>query len=246
MKRGRLRVSSLHWRPREREIDMKKMEKFTITIWRGSDGKGLIDLSCGDSGPGRWFICTIDELRSVCSGGIVRDGYHKLESAFEAWLFLDISDPFSADGEITIPAQCYSMPYEAQTELLAIVVDALEAYDVSAESISRYTGLPDGREKITLDLSSDLAIWNSWGRGTGTVRVVGDPEQIAQLAIDMWRSDSCSDMYDRLEAIARNSTYRPSDVGELRIGYDFAGYGFTAGGMVGGLINHGGEWSLHT
>jgi hypothetical protein len=217
-----------------------KFEKLSIEVWRnGKDSRVAIH---GPDGPARWFIFSLAEFERACtSWGMFCDISHKLETGWGSWLFFNMDPPRDDSGEVQIKFVRYHMPDSACDELLAIVLDAFEAYDTQLPN--RWGEL----DRLELDLSLDLEVWNTWGCGTGSVRVEGSPEILDRLKLDCAKSVSCAEMMDRLKTIARNTTHKPSDIGVLCMGYDFAGYGFSTGGLVGGLINHGeAGWSIHT
>jgi hypothetical protein len=107
----------------------------------------------------------------------------------------------------------------------------------------------------TLDLTHHLERWSRlYGQGKGEVRLVmtDDCRAMFDAALDKGNFRA---MLERITAIARNQTYSARDVVELPIYKDSyraddPAFTWRAGGMFGGLINHGRDgaynWSIHT
>lgn len=190
---------------------------------------------------------------------VLQDGYHILTRMMETWTFVDIDGvnyrAIECEGKTELRVCVMTVPYKVQEWL----VDRIE--DAVAKLAKRKEG---DDEKIRIEFSQeDRKRWlGHFGIGKGAARFEYTSEEQQQrfeacLAKYANRDDDEAKSFRRcvenLTNIAKNTTRSVEETGTVRIGYDWAGFTFTAGGMFGGMIHHraddegnGGDWSLHT
>lgn len=190
-----------------------------------------------------WFVFTLEEWKKATKGGlhIFNDGYHKMETFGEMWVFFDMEYPKSQCGEKAVKYYTVNIPRRVQHILNIGVHLALSMYDKQSEYC---------QDRVKIDLSPYISDWMAtYGQGKGSVKIFAYDEVITRL-----NSFSGNVSFDRcmesLHAMASNLTYQTTDVGEIHIWNDNEDFGWNVGNLYGGLINHGTmetpNWSLHT
>lgn len=193
-----------------------------------------------------WFVFTFEEWQSLLAGkrASFSDGYHKLDAMFDNWTFYDFELPPPPAGTAEIRYRRVNVPKRVLEILMLTTGIAFRKYHYTEP------GKHGLREKVTVNLSPFVGLWSRvYGQGKGQVQVSCDDETRKRLD-ECLKNDSFKEMYERVKNFARNTTHSVWEEGVLLISKDLDGFFWQAGGLVGGLINHGTEdepsWSIHT
>lgn len=195
------------------------------------------------------FLFLAEEWRAACEdGGDFSDVAHRLRAWGEDWVFFDLPDFRGAGGVAACRWARVKLPRDVRARLVADVAAAVERYD--AQPVGEYGDKPE----IRLDYTADLESWESeFGQGTGRVELhpntnAATRDMIGALCTEA--SESWVRSWDTIQRLARNTTHRRADVGIVAIYRESdRALMWTAGGMHGGIINHGADapdWSVHT
>lgn len=188
------------------------------------------------------FYQTIEEwIELFKNGGLAQDGYHFLTTFDECFTFFNFEAPRPDNSVASVPYARITLPRAARN----ILIENL-GFDRQA-----LVENPDAR--LTQNYTEKYEEWNRiYGRGKGKARVVASPEIADRLgAARSLGGESFARSWSSIERMALATTNSIDDVAEIRIYPDGTkSFGWSAGGMHGGLINHGTEakpdWSVHT
>lgn len=201
-------------------------------------GKGIDHLS---------FLLIGDECEQLFKhGGTFSDGYHLLRTFGELWTFFNLDQfPNEASGIAPVAYTRLKMPRDIRERIAQDIENALSLFDTSEPNKYGH------KEEIAIDYSDALEVWGSdYGQGTGKIEIEADT-----ATRDLLGTYAGEKTFDRswgtLERLALNTTHKKSDVGTIKIYTESPrAFMWSAGGMHGGLINHGTEespdWSVHT
>lgn len=198
-----------------------------------------------------WFCFLGDELRAALDGETtcVTDLSHVCKIDLGSlWTFFDVPCPAQGAGEFTTRYHRVELTHELRAELRAAIEQNERQWLRQPE---RDYG---GRDDVELDVSYRLPEWRTWHQGAGKAEFDCGDDPLTADKLAFWLEDeSFARCADRLLAIARNQTYKPSDVGvcKLRWNENWQEFSFFVGGLHGGIINHGkgkdkADWSTHT
>jgi hypothetical protein len=182
-----------------------------------------------------------DELTRWLRGnyGAIMDGYYMGRLCFErleTWRHEDAGDRPQMRGYCAQP-----LPMGLAERL----ADAVELWALLA-----HAGIWPREDRIEVDITEawDQMV-NLYGVGKGSVRVeYSSPECEQAVAALRRESESFARRFDSIVTIAQNTTVSREEVATARIMSSWGGeeFAWQAGGLYGGLVNHGGEWGLHT
>lgn len=190
-----------------------------------------------------WYGAAEDFVRWLRrEGGLVDLMYHATLTMDLAGLYR-LEDTWRPDGRAPEIRgwRSFEFPHQLRERLAgAIELGALVALR------------SDGDERQRVDLTREIhAGARYYGRGKGAVRIEYSTPEI-ERSVAAWRKrcPKFGEQFDRIVTIARNATGCADETSTARIGYDWAGFSFAAGGLMGAIINHGTEeepsWSIHT
>ncbi|MDX1421561.1 MAG: hypothetical protein R3322_00385 [Kiloniellales bacterium] len=217
---------------------------------RRSDGKAYVDLCLY----GITRVFNPSEWSALMAGdGVVCDIFHRVERWCEVLYYYEspasnhIWGPGFDEREIGMKVVCIDFPYGAAKELAQAAFEGLLEYD--GQEPNEY----GDRDSVVVELDARWPHWCAhYGQGKGRVEWRFQNDEIRERW-QAWcaRNDKTFERCrERLEAIARNTTWSADETGTVHIGYDFAGFGFSAARLIGGVINHGDDdapdWSIHT
>lgn len=235
---------------------MKDLDSFKIEVSRAED-QGLrvwLYIRAPESAPGlNWinFLLCGDEAIDLFAGKRAEfvDGYHRLSAFGEDWLFFDTPDRGREDsGELRIQYRRVIVPRPVRDEIAWRITTAIERHD--AQDPDKW----GRKDQIELDLSGDLEAWaRDYGQGKGSIQIdSADPGMAGTIAALEESDPSFARCWDRIKAIALNTTHARTDVAPIRIHRESErAFLWTAGRLTGGLIDHGvagieADWSIHT
>lgn len=186
---------------------------------------------------------------------VLRDGYHLLTRMMEMWTFIDsdgVNLRIQGEGKSELRICNMRVPYKVAEKLVEHIETAVKSLERSGEE----------RISITLDREVRAEWLAKYGIGKGKAKFeYQNDEQKARFEKELAKyadrddeeAKSFQRCVERLTNMAKNTTQTVEEEGIVRIGYDWAGFTFSAGGMYGGFIHHGadenddgGDWSLHT
>lgn len=244
---------------------MRKLRKFTIEV-DDRDNKGTVDdrrvwfrMETHDAEK-PWqdrpagihhvsFLFIGDEWRgmfekfSYCAADIA----HRVDTFGELWTFYDLNVPQNDLGKMVIPYLRITVPLPVRDMIKERIENAIAEWELP------HAGVKD-RTPIQIDLSPELAGWaESYGRGSGVVELADTTDTATRDALGSFAgSESFDRCWEVITNMARNTTHAKTDVAIVKVWLESGGrsFGWVAGGMHGGLINHGSddapEWSVHT
>lgn len=198
------------------------------------------------------FLSTDREHRDFV---IMSDGYYVLQRMMENWYFVSLERLMGStshgEDEMKMRTCVMRMPYRVRERLAQLITNRKNRLEKEGDE-----------EVINIDYETRKTWDGLYGVGKGKVKFEFSTDEQrhkfeACLAKYKDRDDeeakSFRQSVEALENMARNTTSCSTDVGIVKIGPDWAGFTFHAGGLMGGLIHHdrdeddnGGNWSLHT
>lgn len=232
---------------------MNRFENVWVEFWR-SDFRKIPMVTFRADSPKEetkglnsiWFVLTLEEWTTVLRGDhkAYSDGYHKLDVMGDLWTFFDFELPMQSAGVKEVRYLRAEMPRRARETLMLATAVGFRKYDNQEPSKWGY------KKKVTLDLAPYVKEWSErYGQGKGSVYVECSEDAALRLS-EVDGKGNFNDMFDRVKQIARNTTHSVDEVGVVRLYKDMDGFFWRAGGMHGGLVNHGTEeepyWSIHT
>jgi hypothetical protein len=253
---------------------MLTYDQMTITVREDDITSMLFRMDEGYDGFS--FYADTKELISFLKGErgspeVLRDIFRVAVRFGERITFADLSDLCSSrDVQPKLAIRAYNMhlPRKVAAILIGRIEDALDqiarAYDHSItievtkeERAAWLDYYGQGKGTARFEFTSDevknkfeaklaeyankaIGVMEEDGRVYYRVDRAGSPEERAATSFHM--------CVEHLRNMAKNTTWTRDEVGVVRIGPDWAGFTFSAGGMYGGLIFHesSGEWSCHS
>lgn len=161
------------------------------------------------------------------------------------WTFYDVNIGSAWHGEFKSKYTRLEIVTEIREYLLTAISDAEKT--ICEAPLDEY-GHP---RQVRLDFADELVQWRTWHQGAGQADFECRNAETAD-ALTRWRKHpKFEEMAQRLLTIARNGTRKPEDRKLVPITYRGPReFNFVAGGMYGGLFNHGTDeapdWSIHT
>lgn len=207
--------------------------------------------------PMRYFTLTLDEFEQVVKGGIVRDGYRRVEQQFGyAWLIYNVSNvsgSTKSQGKVEVEFYCCQIPHFAQRVLLRY-------FKWLAKPLGFGVARTDREVVIYLSKQRRERWLRLYGCAKGKLefKLCGDVTEnfLAEcLAQDPDGKGRLQENVESVKRIALNSTQAFWETATLKLAKDWDGFYWEAyrpSGhriMNGGIINHGKDrpdWSIHT
>jgi hypothetical protein len=250
---------------------MLTYDQIKVTV--RADNVTSIRFSMNEGYDGFSFYAATDKLIHFLQGGrdapdTLRDVFRVAIRFMERITFCDLARAMeSREARPKIEHETYNM--DLPICVAAILADRIRQArpgEVNA-NLEGFIDCNDHETRFELT-HSERAHWaGMYGIGKGSVRVeftnddvknkfelklaayagLGSSEKTNESPIQK-EARTFERVLSSLKAIAKNTTLSATDVGVLRIGPDWAGFTFSAGGLFGGLIFHesSGEWSVHT
>lgn len=236
---------------------MEQLEKLTIEVSRCQDSYGApytrpkvwIRGELKEHGGGVNYISFLligDEWFELFQhGGTFSDGYNLLRTFGESWTFYRLDQvPRESSGAMSVPFTRITMPRDIRTRIADDIKDELIAFD--AQAPNKY----GDKDALTIDYSGKLEEWSTeHGQGKGSIEIDADSETRDKLG-SLAGEETFDRCWTTIENLAKNTTHKRSDVGVIQVYRDHGGFFWRAGGLHGGLINHGSDsepdWSVHT
>jgi hypothetical protein len=234
---------------------MITFKRMSLEVYKRANGEGMIALHASEPLVGtegiRYlsFYFTHEEFSGVLVGRLsgCSDCSHNLRRFGELYTFYDMEFSRHVRGVMHVPFVNVSIPRYVAKILDRVVRMALRGCE------------PDGG-RITVELSfATRERWmRQYGQGTGKVNVDVSDEKSAAFFTEMCThgGETFARCIENLKDIARNTTYRHTDVGTVKLFKDYDGFYFCiitprgSQGLNGGVINHGRDgkydWSTHT
>lgn len=243
--------------------EMLTYDQMKITVRR--DNVTSIIFRMDEGYDGFSFYAETNKLAAFLRGGkdapdVLRDTFRVAIRFMERVTFADLGRALERgdarpklDGfevyNMTLPIEVGRIIADKIEQMTREIGDGHEAvWEVSKEERAHWLGMYGiGKGSVRITFSND-DVKRKFEAKLAEYAAVTDPiksdaETDAQRAKRTWERSLAS-----LKAVAKSSTTKATDVGILRIGPDWAGFTFSAGGLYGGLIYHkaSGEWAVHT
>jgi hypothetical protein len=241
---------------------MLTYDRIEVTVRRDNVTSLIFRMDTGYDGFS--FYAETTKLCAFLRGGkdapdVLRDVFRVALRFMERITFCDLGRAMEkGEARPKLELECYNMtlPIEVGRLLAAQIEGAAQSigdrhevrWEISREDRAHWLGMYGiGKGSVRIEFSSD-EVKNKFEAYLADYRAVEgwDGEGEEPAAVKAKRTFERS--LESLKAIAKNTTTKTTDVGILRIGPDWAGFTFSAGGLFGGLIFHeaSGEWSVHT
>ena len=198
-----------------------------------------------EAGGLKWvsFYQTVEEWLALLEhGGFAQDCYHYLTTLGECFTFFNFEPGRAANSCASVPYARVSLPRDVRKLLAQNLRFDLEALRTSEKEST-----------FTQDYSSKLEEWaRRYGQGKGYLKIEASDEIRARFeAAQAAGGESFKRSWQSISGLALGTTHSIDDVGIVRLYPDGErSFGWSAGGLHGGLINHGTDsepdWSVHT
>lgn len=207
------------------------------------------------------FYMLREEFEGIVTGnsfaGSMNDGNHNIRVMGEVWTYYNMEFQRANAGVMKVPYVNLSFPYFCQKTILRaarLIWDAKHVLHLALTDKSTMDARDAANERVSIHLTQPiLARWDRlYGQGKGKVALDCDDRTRSSLDAALKEDESLSDNYERLLAIAKNTTYSFCDVGTLYLSVcsDGREYSFSTAGMHGAIVDHGKDgkhdWSIHT
>ncbi len=235
---------------------MLAFKNMHLTVYKRNNGEGMVALEAqepreeGEGVKYLSFYFTLDEFNGLFTGklGSCNDIGHNVRSmGGEVFTFYDMEFSSQSRGVMKVPFVNVNIPRYVSRVLMRVVRMTLRHCE------------PDGkRKRVELSHANRERWLRQYGQGTGKVEIdVTSPESAAFFTdCRTHGGETFTRCIEGLKNIARNTTYRHTDVGTVKLSKDWDGFYFkiiTPRGsctLNGGVINHGRDgghdWSTHT
>jgi hypothetical protein len=159
---------------------------------------------------------------------------------------LETCSPDDEERRATLAAELKRLDSEIEIAKRAQAYE--ERFEISHSERAHWAGMYGiGKGSVKVEFTND-DVKNKFEAKLAAYAGLGSSEKTADESPVQKEARTFEHSLSSLKAIAKNTTTCATDVGVLRIGPDWAGFTFSAGGLFGGLIFHeaSGEWSVHT
>jgi hypothetical protein len=213
-----------------------------------------------------WFVLTRKELERLVAGEIdtASDGNHKVLVYGDRWTFYDFELPTREAGTFECKYLAVDLPRVFMRSVQRLARKTWGLMKAARDADPRGEHTYDRPTSVRLDMSPEHIerVLRLYGQGHGEVVFdFGDykAEETSAFLDECKRNGgkTFNDSLDRVQCIARNSTWSVFQRAKVRMSKDWDGFYWearTPSGrrlMNGGIVNHGArdgvqDWSVHT